>query len=497
MKREISAPQQLLPEERFFVTFFRLLQATKLHSNNNEIVIRVGEEFIKITDKFAQSDNVLTLQITAGRFYLQKEKLRYRKDMANLVSKAIQYFENRQLHGLEFSLPLEDSEKEQLFTLARLFNSSTENEEPAQWLEDEIKEREFTWVKVLPQPLSNQKGAALMASAASVENNGSDEGSLRDRQKSYAAQQSYAHVMSSLKEVVTKITADKPAGMRQTIRVVQNMVDLILDDSFVLLGLSTLRDYDDYTYTHSINVSILAMSLGHNIGLSRESLEMLGICGLFHDLGKVAIPLDILNKPEKLSDPEIEQIHKHTFYSVSQIIKLKVARDIRAKIMLPPFEHHLKYDLSGYPQTNRAKPISLFGRILTITDVYDAITSPRIYRKTTLSQDQALSWMAKRSGSDFDPILIKVFVNMMGLYPPGTLVELDNGEVGLVKSCDSQAPLDRPRIVLLKSTEDGEHLRADEINLNTRSGDNGQYARKIVKGYNPSDYGIQPAQFIL
>ena len=165
--------------------------------------------------------------------------------------------------------------------------------------------------------------------------------------------------------------------------------------------------------------------------------------------------------------------------------------------MLAPFEHHLKYDLSGYPQTNRSKPLSLFGRILAIADVYDAVTSPRIYRKTPLSQDKALTWMAERSGSDFDPILIKVFINIMGLYPPGTLVKLDSGEIGLVKSCDDDAPLDRPRIVLLQSNSDGEYLRADEINLHSAKDSNGQFSRSIIRGYNPCDYGIQPAQYIM
>ena len=495
MKKNTPVAQRVMLEESFFVTFFRLLQAAKLHNENNEIFIRVAEELVRITDKFAENESLLTLQITAGRFYLQKEKLRYRKDIANLVAKAIFYFENRQLHGLEFSLPLEEADRTQFFSPASLFNESTDHEEPAQWLEDKLKEHHLHWVRVMPKPLSNRQDTGL---AASVESNDAEaDGKSSDIQKSYAAQQSYAHVLTSLKDVVSKVTTGKPAGMRQTVRVVQNMVDMIVDDNVVLMGLSTLRDYDDYTYTHSVNVAILAMSLGLKIGLSRDSLEMLGICGLFHDLGKIAIPIDILNKAGKLDDGEKEQIQKHTFHSVSQIIKLKAARDIRAKIMLPPFEHHLKYDLSGYPQTNRNKPISLFGRILAITDVYDAITSPRIYRQTTLSQDQALAWMSERSGSDFDPILIKVFIKMLGLYPPGTLVKLNSGEVGLVKSKDDEGPLDRPKIVLIKTTREGKHLRADEVNLKDRSKNTGKYLRSIIKGYNPSDYGIQPAQYIM
>jgi len=186
----------------------------------------------------------------------------------------------------------------------------------------------------------------------------------------------YVGTLTALKEIATQVTSARPAGVRKALRTIQNMVDLILEDELVLLGLSTIRDFDDYTYVHSVNVGILAMSLGARIGLSRDSLEMIGICGLFHDLGKIEIPLDIINKPGKLTPDELEAIQKHVLNSVRLILKLKAPRDLKSKIIIAPFEHHLKYDLSGYPRTNPKKPLSLYGRIISIADVYDALTSP-------------------------------------------------------------------------------------------------------------------------
>jgi HD-GYP domain-containing protein (c-di-GMP phosphodiesterase class II) len=496
MKKDQITDLGIVLGERFFATFFRLVQGIRLHQSNNELVLKLAKEFLHVTDHFAKDEELLNLQFTGGRFYLQKEKLRYRKEMVNLIANAAQYFEARKLYGLEFSLPIQPDEHNQLFTLARLLNQAEKQAQPDQWLEDEIKAHNLTWVRLLPEPLTDQPSTAPIALGIGTvgEKVGTPPSAESDpRQR---AMQSYTHVLSSLKEVTDKVTADQPAGMRRTIRMVQKMVDLIIDDRFVLLGLSTIRDYDDYTYTHSVNVSILAMSMGLAIGLSRESLEMLGICGLFHDLGKVDIPIDILNKPGKLDELEFAEIRKHTFYSVRHIVKLRTSREIRAKIMLPPFEHHLKYDLSGYPQTHRRKPITLFGRILTIVDVFDAITSPRVYRQTTMSPHEALGWMADKAGTDFDPILIKVFINMMGLYPPGTLVELESGEIGLVKPNGKGASLDRPHIILLQTGPDGDYRTGGELDLTARDA-SGNYQRNIKKGFHPGDFGIQPAQFIL
>ena len=207
------------------------------------------------------------------------------------------------------------------------------------------------------------------------------------------ARKTYSYALASVKEVSQKLASQQRVGMRKIKRMVQNMVDLLMEDDSLFLGMSTIRDYDDYTYTHSVNVAILSLSLGKRIGLSRTSLAVLGICGLLHDLGKVMIPLHIINKPGKLSDEEFPEVQKHPLNSVRQIVKLRGSRDLKDKILLAPFEHHLKYDLSGYPRIDKKKPVSLFGRILTIGDVFDAITSSRVYRPKAFSPYKTLGIM--------------------------------------------------------------------------------------------------------
>jgi len=275
------------------------------------------------------------------------------------------------------------------------------------------------------------------------------------------------------------------------------MVDLVMEDESIVLGISTIRDYDDYTFTHSINVAILSMCLGRRIGISKTSLHRLGICGLFHDLGKLDIPVEIIRLPRKLSNSEFDVVKKHTIYSVAQIIKLQAARGLKSKILLPPFEHHMKYDLSGYPQTPQKKPVSLFGRILTITDVFDAITSPRNYRSSALTQDQALGYMLEHSGTDFDPILLKAFINMLGVYPIGSLLELDTGELALVIEAGKGVDGTRPKVVILAADGQGGYTKDGVMDLDERDDQSGIFRRNIVKSLHPSTHGVQPAEFLI
>jgi HD-GYP domain-containing protein (c-di-GMP phosphodiesterase class II) len=213
-------------------------------------------------------------------------------------------------------------------------------------------------------------------------------------------------------------------------------------------------------------------------------------------LGKLNIPKGILNKPGKLTDEEFKEMKEHPIKSVSQIMKMQAPEDMKAKILLPPFEHHLKFDLSGYPQVQNKRSVSLFGRILAIADVFDALTSPRIYRPIAYSPDRVLAIMLKGSGKDFDPILLKVFINMLGVYPVGTLLKLDTGELGLAVDCQKNGDLTRPRIVLLERDDD-KFKKGKCVHLSAKHPETGSFKRNIVRSFHPSSFGLQPADFIL
>ena len=478
----------------FLTSFFRLIQVVKLHTDNNLTISACLTEFLKIIDKLTGTEKFLKINHAEGRLYFQEEKVFVNRENENIVNRLIEFFEIRKISGLELFPKLALQHKDEILKFIRILNSAETQEDPFLWIESQLSDFNIKWIEIV-------KESSSKVDLIEISNNEKDDNSHNNCNLNQThiekAKNSYVNTIYALKEISDKASSERPCGVRKVLRTVQGMIDLIMEDDFVFLGLSTIRDYDDYTYVHSVNVAILSMSLGARIGLAREALEALGICGIFHDLGKVKIPIEIINKSGSLSPDEYEYVKKHSVNSVRMILWLRASRELLQEILIGPFEHHLKYDLSGYPQTDRKKPLSLYGRIISIADVYDALTSPRIYRSTTISPDQALNIMIKDSGKMFDPILLKVFVNMLGIYPIGSLLKLSSGEFGLViKSHENKDPL-RPRAVILKKKSSNNFVKGTTVDLSEKSDITGKYSREILGSYHPGLLGIQPAEYII
>jgi HD-GYP domain-containing protein (c-di-GMP phosphodiesterase class II) len=490
-----TAGSLVLLSENLFKAFYKMVQAVRIHRDNNHLVIESTENFIDAVNRFGEDDSRLTIQISAGRFYLQEEKLLYRRETANLINNALVYFGKRGLHGLSLSTAIQRKDLNQVLLFAQILNQAEVHSDPSAWIETQIDNKGLDWIELIAEPDPESPNSLAGADSLTVAMDATHTGQEEKTVKS--AETAYAGSLASLKEVIGKVSDNRPAGIRKTVRIVQKTVDLVFEKRSVLLKLSTLRDFDDYTYTHSVNVSILAVCLGQHIGLSKLSLETLGICGLFHDLGKVDVPLKILNKQGKLTEHEYKVIQNHSLNSVRHIAKLRAPRELKSKIMLAPFEHHLKYDLSGYPRSWRSEPVSLFGRILTIVDVFDAITSARIYRTNAISPDEALRRMSESAGKDFDPILLKAFINMIGVYPIGTLVELNTGEIGLVSENPENRDGVHPLVTILVPADDRGYRRGETLDLSERETSSGTYKRSVMNTYNPALFGVQPSEYIL
>jgi HD-GYP domain-containing protein (c-di-GMP phosphodiesterase class II) len=462
-------------EEALFRNLFRMIQAIRIHRDNNQLVKLCVSEFEETIRRLDFQEDI-TVQISKGRLFVQGEKIHHGNEAARLIGSMLDFFQRRGLEGLRLHPELMQAPEESVLSFMRLFAQCVEKEDPAGWLMEQAGDGSFPWVTVLK----------------STEAKRSPTEDLREKAKS-----TYYHAMNSVKDIAQRISFQGSAGIRKSRRMVQNMLDCLSEDEAVFLGLSTIKSYDDYTYTHSVNVAVLSLCLGNRIGLSRNSLGHLGICGLFHDLGKIDVPREILKKPGKLTEDEWVEMKKHPMTGVVQILKLQASHEIRSKILLGPFEHHLKYDLSGYPRLNLKRSISLFGRILQIADVYDAITSARAYRQHALTPDQAICHMMSRAGKDYDPLLLKVFAIMMGTYPVGSLLALDTGELGVVVDYPMETGANYPRVILLDEDEKGNLIRGTTVSLSEKNKDTGRLRRKIVHSLNPADYGIQPARFIL
>ncbi len=463
--------------DAFICHFMRLLQLAKIHEAGNCLTINTAEQFVATGRKLLeQGDEGFTVEARRGRFFVHGEKLLMQKQNAVYILSLLGWFEQIELYGLRFNRDFYDITPHAAYQFVREMMEAAHHEQPAQWLGNRLEQDRFSWVDKLSGPQVKTGNSA--------------------RERAEMAYRIYSYAYNSVKTVGHEIIKNHSAGVRKPLRVIQDITDMAFVDRSVLLGVATIRDFDDYTFAHSVNVAVLSICMGHQIGLSRNSLVRLGICALFHDLGKVDIPIGILNKPGPLESGEFREIQSHCLNSVRRIIKLEADSKLVAKIILPPFEHHLRYDLSGYPKVKWSRPLSLFGRIIEICDVYDALTSSRIYRPQPLSPDRALGAMLGASGKDFDPVLLKWFINMHGVMPIGTLVKLNTGQLGLIYSGGDFRQNSRPQVLLLHR-KNGGYQKGPIVALNEHDPETGRCHYTVESTYHPSEMGIQPADFLI
>ena len=466
----------------------KLIQIAKLYDDNNKLVAGAVAAFKQSIKKSSTANGHVSLQIQNGRFYFQEEKVPLVRKDAQLFNRVLRYLETRQIYGFHFDSDLESIAIPEVTTFARLLHQSAKQATPFDWFTLELDKQNIHWLVAIKESDHSRQQEPPLNKIGTTNS---------AQHKKEVAKKTYHFALGSVKEVADKLLTNKEASIRKSLRMVQRMVDIITEDDTTFFALSTIRMYDDYTYTHSLNVALLAMALGKRIGMQRQTLEKLGLCGLFHDLGKIEVPKQILNKRGKLNDAEFEEIKKHSMNSALLILKLKTEKYRKVHLLVSPFEHHIRFDHSGYPNLDRKRPISLFGRILTIVDVYDAITSPRIYRPTSMSPDKALGIMLEDSGKHFDPVLLKMFINMLGVYPVGTVLQLDSGEMGLAVHSPEEDDPARPMVQLLLAGSEEKYTKGDLINLTDRDPQSGGYKRNIIKTQHPAALGIQPAKYIL
>ena len=225
---------------------------------------------------------------------------------------------------------------------------------------------------------------------------------------------------------------------------VKDCVDRVIHNPNAILWLTRLKHQDDYTAEHSVNVCLLSIALGREMDLAPYELENIGICGLMHDIGKMKVPTDILNKPGRLDPQEFEEMARHTTYARQLLMGRS---DIYPGAVDVAYTHHERLDGKGYPRGLDASKISLFTRIVTVADAYDAMTSDRCYKQGMSSID-ALQILNRNIGTQFDKEVARKFIAMIGLYPPGYLIEMTNGEVGIILSADPGYAL-KPKAIMV------------------------------------------------
>jgi HD-GYP domain-containing protein (c-di-GMP phosphodiesterase class II) len=343
--------------------------------------------------------------------------------------------------------------------------------------------------------LLEQRLAAAGISAFTVESPhdiGAGEQELDARERS---RQTYARSLDVTREVMTAVRLGRSPSLKRVKRAVQQVVDAILTDPASLIGLTTLREFDDYTFVHSVNVCILSVALGRRLGLQKPQLLELGVAALLHDIGKSRVSAEILNKHGALEDHERRAVQAHTWQGVLALFALPLDSGRPWRAMVSAHEHHMRTDLSGYPAVVRPRRLGLLSRIIAVADGFDAATTTRVYQSHPWSPADVLLGMRDNVRLGFDPVIVKAFINLTGIYPVGTVVVLDSLEMGVVHAASPvETELSRPLVRLLSDAHGNRLADQPVVDLLERDAA-GQFVRTIIRTDNPDRWGIRVSDY--
>jgi HD-GYP domain-containing protein (c-di-GMP phosphodiesterase class II) len=318
---------------------------------------------------------------------------------------------------------------------------------------------------------------------------------LADKKSSGAAKEEdkqkaiklFLEAIAALKELVRTTHFGQAANTRRINKAIQDMVDSILENRDSLLALTNFKMHDEYTFAHCVNTSILAISIGALMSLEKPQIAALGIAAMLHDIGKIRIPQDIINKTGEITDEEREAFSRHP---IDGALIISDIPGIKKIAMVTTFEHH-QQGVNGYPRVEGYAGQHLYSQIISLVDAYNVLTALRVYYNTPMPSDQVVSILTKMRDEYFNTVLLKSFINMIGIFPIGTVLNLSSGEIGVVVHQTSD--MMRPRVLLLTKFDGSEKESGEEITLLEKT--NGEFKRSIAGTIDPHTANIDVKQY--
>jgi len=305
-----------------------------------------------------------------------------------------------------------------------------------------------------------------------------------------AIRQLYASAVTAAETAWDSAAGDGRPDVPAALHAVEGLADAVTQNRTALVALTAMRNYDNYTFTHMVNVSILTMGQARALGIEGRLLREFGLSALMHDIGKVRTPKEILQKPERLTEQEFVIMRRHPVEG-AEILRRTPEMPILAPVVA--FEHHLRMDGTGYPEGAKRSALNLGTMICSIADVYDAMRSQRAYQQA-FPTDRVLAVLKKDDGAHFEAQLVRRFVQLLGIYPPGTLVKLASESIAVVTRVHAPDPY-RPRVKVLFGADGSRHDTPIERNLWERAPD-GSTLDSVVSPLDATLYGVDPLDFI-
>jgi len=303
------------------------------------------------------------------------------------------------------------------------------------------------------------------------------------------ARQVYKAAKLIIQQAMEDVRMGRALNMEAVSVVVESMADSILRNPDALTSLTRLKQFDEYTFFHSVNTSTLALSVGRHLGYERAPLIQLGTGMLLHDIGKTQIPVELLNKPGRYEADEFEIMKQHVLRGAEILSSTTGLTDIFLK---PALEHHERVDGTGYPHRRTHINLSQFGLIAAIVDIYDAVTSDRCYHKGKTPHETLQLLYRLGAEGHVDGVLVQQFVQVVGVYPVGSCVLLNTGEAAIVKQFNHHAPT-APLVVLI--TDQGGHQRSTPVDLDLAA-QLRRPKRAVASILDPTAVGINPSLYL-
>ncbi|NMT63049.1 HD-GYP domain-containing protein [Marinobacter orientalis] len=306
-----------------------------------------------------------------------------------------------------------------------------------------------------------------------------------------AARMSYTDAKATARNIMSSLRLGRTLEMNKIRQVVDDCVDSVLRNDNALLLLSKIKNKDEYTAEHCINVAILSAAFGKHLGLLEGEIRNVALCGLLHDVGKMRIDDEILNNPGALTPEQFAVMKNHTTFGRDVLAALPRLAHSAVDVA---YSHHERMDGKGYPRGLSGHQIPLFAKIVGLADTYDAITSSRVYDKGRASME-ALHIIHRNKGAQFDEGLAVEFIRMIGVYPPGSIVEMTNAEVGIVLTTHTTSKL-KPRVLLVRAANKQPLATFREVDLAEVVPDSAGQPYRIAREVPDGSYGIVMREFI-
>jgi HD-GYP domain-containing protein (c-di-GMP phosphodiesterase class II) len=445
---------------RILVKLLAAYNNVKLYGSKHNVSEKSLDELFEILSEALKQSEEFNIVLRGLHIYIMGERLKISSTNFPFIKQIVDLFKEKEIGGLKISRNYTKQELGTFFEQLSKEGLKYEN------LKENLASMGIMSIKILPMLVQPTE--------------------IVDPKK--RVKQVYFETINLVKNLSTQGSLSKPSYTKFTVGVLY-LIDTLKTSESLLLGLTVVKNYDDFLYNHSVNTAILALSLGVRIGLKSKELLKLGQAALLHDIGMINIPRNILKKESLLTEEEWKIVRTHPINGFRITLDLMGLSEETAPILLSILEHQKGYDGSGYPDFIK-NGISLYSRIIQIADFYDAVTTPRFYNPIPMSPAEAIAYLVKYSGKLFDPLLSKHFINLLGLYPMGSLVFLSTGEWGLVVG-QPQDPekLHKPVVLVIKDAEGKDQMH--------RTLDLSQSEIEIVKVESPWKYGIDPAEYLI